>query len=93
MNRLLIVLILAGVAEAHSGNRLYPFYELTDEMLEQIDLYDGFIDEWYEIGEPCMTLLDFKTVRNFHPLRSHHPRIRSLCSGLPHTLAPGSRGR
>ena len=67
MNRLLIVLILAGVAEAHSGDRVYPFYELTDEMLEQIDLHDGFIDEWYEIGEPCMTLLDFKTVRNFIP--------------------------
>ena len=60
-----IVLIMIGVAEAHSGNRLYPFYELTDEMLEKIDLHDGFIDEWYEIGEPNMTLLDFKTNRNF----------------------------
>ena len=48
MNRFLIVLIMAGVAEAHSGNRLYPFYELTDEMLEQIDLHDGLIDEWYK---------------------------------------------
>ena len=67
MNRFLIVLIMAGAAEAHSGNRLYPFYELTDEMLEEIDLHDGLIDEWYEIGEPCMTLLDFKTVRNFIP--------------------------
>ena len=63
--RFLIVLIMIGVAEAHSGNRLYPFYELTDKMLEKIDLHDGFIDEWYEIGEPNMTLLDFKTNRNF----------------------------
>ena len=61
MSRFLIVLIMAGVAEAHSGNRVYPFYELTDEMLEKIDLHDGLIDEWYEIGEPSMTLLDFKT--------------------------------
>ena len=52
MNRFLIVLILAGIAEAHSGNRLYPFYELTDDMLAKIDIHDGFIDEWYEIGEP-----------------------------------------
>ena len=52
MNRFLILLILAGMAQAHSGNRLYPFYELTDEMLEKIDIHDGFIDEWYEIGEP-----------------------------------------
>ena len=34
-------------------------------MLEKIDLHDGLIDEWYEIGEPNMTLLDFKTNRNF----------------------------
>ena len=61
MNRFLIVLILAGIAQAHSGSRLYPFYELTDEMLEEIDIHDGLIDEWYEIGEPSMTLLDFKT--------------------------------
>ena len=60
-----VVLIMIGVAEAHSGDRLYPFYELTDEMLEKIDLHDGLIDEWYEIGEPNMTLLDFKTNRNF----------------------------
>ena len=66
MNRLLIVLILTGLAEAHSGNRLYPFYELTDEMLGKIDLHDGLIDEWYEIGEPSMTLLDFRTVLDLH---------------------------
>ena len=67
MNRFLILLILAGMAQAHSGNRLYPFYELTDEMLEKIDIHDGFIDEWYEIGEPNMTLLDFKTNNDFIP--------------------------
>ena len=68
MNRFLVVLILTGLAEAHSGNRLYPFYELTDEMLEKIDIHDGLIDEWYEVGEPSMTLLDFKVIFDLEPL-------------------------
>ena len=68
MNRFLILLILAGLAEAHSGSRLYPFYELTDEMLETIDIHDGLIDEWYEIGEPSMTLLDFQNFQNRDPI-------------------------
>lgn len=61
MDKILIVMAMAAMAEAHSGTRLYPFYQLTDEMLEEIDLHDGSIDEWYEVGEPSMTLLDFKT--------------------------------
>ena len=67
MKRLIVLLIWAAVASAHSGDRVFPFYELTDEMLENIDLHDGLIDEWYEIGEPSMTLLDFKTVQDFIP--------------------------
>ena len=67
MKHLVLLVIWTGVATAHSGDRLYPFFELTDEMLEKIDLHDGLIDEWYEIGEPTMTLLDFKTVTNFIP--------------------------
>ncbi|MCY3760490.1 MAG: hypothetical protein OXH50_04515 [Gemmatimonadetes bacterium] len=60
MNKILIIMAMTAMAEAHSGTRLYPFYQLTDEMLEEIDLHDGSIDEWYEVGEPSMTLLDFK---------------------------------
>ncbi len=67
VNALLIVLIFSGLVEAHSGKLVYPIYELTDDMLEKIDIHDGFIDEWYEIGEPNMTLLDFKTNRNLIP--------------------------
>ena len=67
MKHLIVLLIWAAVASAHSGDRVFPFYELTDEMLENIDLHDGLIDEWYEIGEPSMTLLDFKTVQDFIP--------------------------
>ena len=80
MSRFLIVLILAGVAEAHSGNRVYPFYELTDEMLEKIDLHDGLIDEWYEIGEPSMTLLDFKDQRRHYSTQSVQSRLSHLAS-------------
>ena len=65
---LAVLLISAGAASAHSGNRVFPFYELTDEMLEKIDIHDGLIDEWYEIGEPSMTMLDFKTFRDSVPL-------------------------
>ena len=33
----------------------------------KIDLHDGLIDEWYEVGEPSMTLLDFKTFGGRYP--------------------------
>ena len=29
-----------------------------------IDIHDGFIDEWYEVGEPSMTVLDCRTWRD-----------------------------
>ena len=60
MNRLLTVLLMwSAASSAHTGDRLFPFYELTDEMLATIDIHDGFIDEWYDVGEPSMTVLDF----------------------------------
>lgn len=65
---LVVLLISSAAASAHSVNRVFPFYELTDEMLEKIDIHDGLIDEWYEIGEPSMTMLDFKTFGNSVPL-------------------------
>ena len=68
---LLLVAVSAGLcarAGAHSGGRLFPVAELTDEMLEQIQLDDGMVDEWFElIGEPAMTLLDFQTPTNNIP--------------------------
>ena len=55
--------ITAGLsvqAGAHSGDRVYPIPELTDEMIAQIRLDDGSVDEWYDlVGEPTLTLLDF----------------------------------
>ncbi|MCY3778017.1 MAG: hypothetical protein OXH11_18730 [Candidatus Aminicenantes bacterium] len=65
MNRLLMVLLMStAVSTAHTGDRLFPFYELTDEMLATIDIHDGFIDEWYDVGEPSMTVLDCRTWRD-----------------------------
>ena len=60
--RLTLGLILwTGVgAAAHSGDRAYPIPYLSDEVLEQIQLHDGRVDEWMElVGEPTMTSLDF----------------------------------
>ena len=55
-----LFLALAASAGAHSGDRVYPIYELTDEMLAKIDLRDGSVQEWADLlGEPSMTLLDF----------------------------------
>ena len=62
---LLLVAVSAGLspqADGHSGGRVYPIAELTDEMLEQIQLDDGSVEEWFDlIGEPTMTLLDFSS--------------------------------
>ena len=42
----------------HSGDRVYPFYEITDEAA--IDVTDGSIEDWQELfGEPSLTSLDF----------------------------------
>ena len=57
-----LALLLASVlsVQAHLGDRVYPIPYLTDEMLEQIQLDDGLVDEWYElVGEPTLSLLDF----------------------------------
>ena len=51
-----------------SATAVFPFAYLSDEMLEQIRLDDGRIDEWQElVGEPAMTLLDFQEDRGRGP--------------------------
>ena len=56
-----LLLWLAIQAGAHVGDRLYPIVYLSDEMLAEIQLDDGSVDEWYElVGEPTLSLLDFK---------------------------------
>ena len=56
----LVLLLLGSVhSSAHQGKRTYPILEITDAMLELIDLKDGSIDEWEELWEPSLTTLDF----------------------------------
>ena len=48
-------------ARSHVGDRVYPVTYLSDEMLSEIQLDDGSVDEWYDlVGQPAMTLLDFR---------------------------------
>ena len=55
-----LLIWLAVSAGAHRGDFAYPIPELTDEMLAEIRLDDGQIEEWIELlGEPTMTLQDF----------------------------------
>lgn len=56
-----LIIWMSVSAEPHSGDRLYPIAYLSDEMLAEILLTDGQIYEWMDLlGEPTMTLLDFK---------------------------------
>ena len=52
---------LVGVSATlgHTGDRVYPFYEITEELLGTIDLTDGSVEDWIEVGPPSLTLLDF----------------------------------
>ena len=45
---------LFGVSAAlgHTGDRVYRFYEITEELRETIDLTDGSIEDWKEVGPP-----------------------------------------
>ena len=54
------ILLTATCLEARWPDRLFPFTELTDEMVARIDLKDGSVEDWLEVvGEPTLTGLDF----------------------------------
>ena len=44
-----LTLLAEHSAEAHIGERVYPIPEITDAMLEQIDLHDGTVAEWEQM--------------------------------------------
>ena len=54
-------LCLPGLVVAHvSSDRVYPIPYLSDEALEEIQLDDGIVDEWYDLaGEPNLVISDF----------------------------------
>ena len=53
------LIFCSTAAIAHQGDRIFPIYEIPDDVLELIDLKDGRIDEWEELFEPSLTTLDF----------------------------------
>ena len=64
VNLFLIAAILGTSvsSEAQFSDRLYPVFELTDEMRKKIDVKDGSVEDWLEVfGEPTLTPLDFLT--------------------------------
>ena len=69
--RAALVLLLGSAlpSEAHVGDRLYPIPYLSDEMLAEIQLDDGQIQEWIDLlGEPTLSLLDFTEEIAYSPL-------------------------
>ncbi len=59
--------------QAHWGDRVYPIYELTESMLKDIDVTDGLIDQWPEIGPPSATGLDFSVFANLFKEPEYDP--------------------
>ena len=49
-----LLLSLAMSAGSHVGDRVYPVTYISDEMLSEIRLDDGSVDEWYDpVGPSC----------------------------------------
>ena len=61
VKRLLIAVIifLSLPVHGHVGDRVIPIFEITDDMLGQIDLKDGSNTEWEDFHEASLTPLDF----------------------------------
>ena len=59
-------------AQGHVGDRVYPVYQLTEEMVERIDVGDGSVDEWMEM-EPSLTLVDFGLIPEISDITERDP--------------------
>ena len=59
-------------AHGHVGDRVYPVYQLTEEMAERIDVGDGSVDEWMEL-EPSLTLADFGLIPGASDIAERDP--------------------
>lgn len=74
-------------AQSHVGDRVYPIYELTEEMVAQIDVKDGLLDEWTE-REPTLTLLDFELKPYVSDIASFDPADLDFRIWLGWTRSP-----
>ncbi len=59
----LCLLVENKAANGHEGDRVFPIYEITEDVLKEIDVNDGFAHEWQELFEPTATALDFSIFR------------------------------
>ena len=51
--------VTASLCSGHLGDRLVPVFEIPGELLAEIDIHDGEIEDWLTvIGEPSLTGLD-----------------------------------
>ena len=62
-----------SVTLGHIGDRVVPFYEITEELRETIDLNDGSVEDWIEVGPPTLTLLDFFVRSSMPPNTQRDP--------------------
>lgn len=54
-----LLTVTASLCSGHVGERVVPIFEIPDELLSEIDIHDGDIDDWHTvIGEPTLTGLD-----------------------------------
>ena len=68
----LVVHVPPQPAQGHVGDRAYPIYQLSDEMVERIDIRDGSVDEWMEL-EPSLTLVDFGLIPGASDITERDP--------------------
>ena len=83
----LAVLATLQSAQSHMGDRVIPIYELTEEMVAQIDLKDGLLDEWTE-REPTVTLLDFGLITAMSDISQPDPADLDFRIWLGWTRSP-----
>ena len=55
-----------GILFAHTSDRLFPIWYLSEETLASLDLDDGSVEDWVdEVGEPTLTPLDFNLLSGY----------------------------
>ena len=54
--------LVLGLVSVNHADRVYPFFEISDEDLGTIDLHDGSVDDWLALAEePTATAREFVT--------------------------------
>ena len=57
------VTFLSLPVHGHVGDRLIPVFEISDDVIDDIDIHDGSIEDWLSVvGEPSITGLEFTGV-------------------------------